>query len=119
MILRCILISNFNSNQPINWLYTPIELVDFFQPIELVSNWLIFAIFILSVVITVAFSFNTYSYCLCVFELLLDYFIKVLLFLKKWALLKSLCRPSVCPSVCPSVSYFSAAIVPRELKIST
>jgi hypothetical protein len=48
MILRCILISNFISNQPINWLYTPIELVDFFQPIELVSNWLIFAIFILS-----------------------------------------------------------------------
>jgi hypothetical protein len=49
MILRCILISNFISNQPINWLYTPIELVDFFQPIELASNWLIFAIFILSV----------------------------------------------------------------------
>jgi hypothetical protein len=34
---------------------------------------------------------------------------------KKWALLKSLCRPSVCPSV----SYFSAAIAPRELKFST
>jgi hypothetical protein len=49
MILRCILISNFISNQPINWLYTTIESVDFFQPIELVSNWLIFAIFILSV----------------------------------------------------------------------
>jgi hypothetical protein len=31
---------------------------------------------------------------------------------KKWALLKSLCRPSVCLSV----RYFSAGIVPRELK---
>jgi hypothetical protein len=50
---------------------------------------------------------------------------------KKWALLKSLCRPSVCPSVrlsvcpsvrlsvCPSVTYFSAGIAPRELKFST
>jgi hypothetical protein len=31
---------------------------------------------------------------------------------KKWALLKSLCRPSICPSV----TYFSAGIAPRELK---
>jgi hypothetical protein len=34
---------------------------------------------------------------------------------KKWALLKSLCRPSIRPSV----SYFSAAIAPRELKFWT
>jgi hypothetical protein len=38
---------------------------------------------------------------------------------KKWALLKSLCRPSVRLSVCLSVRYFSAGIAPRELKFCT
>jgi hypothetical protein len=39
--------------------------------------------------------------------------------LKKSALLKSLCRPSVRPSIGLSVSYFSAAMAPRDLKFST
>jgi hypothetical protein len=33
---------------------------------------------------------------------------------KKWALLKSFCRPSVRLSICLSVRYFSVGIAPRE-----
>jgi hypothetical protein len=38
------------------------------------------------------------------------------IFNKKWALLKSLCRPSARLSVCPSVTFFSGGIASRELK---
>jgi hypothetical protein len=50
------------------------------------------------------------------FEILLKIMVAFLEhILKKWALLKSFCRPSVRLSV----SYFSAAIAPRELQFST
>jgi hypothetical protein len=37
----------------------------------------------------------------------------------KSALLKSLYRPFVCSSVCPSVTYFSAPMAFKELKIAS